>query len=124
MSSDLVERLNRPARGGAKGQLATTMAEGAARIEELEAVLDAQEREHRYGNGNFWRFWSDQAKDTAKLFKDLRGKNARARDALENLGIAISMGWDLDGVMGVARQVLLEDGRETPLFQPKQDKSA
>jgi hypothetical protein len=50
----------------------------AARIEELEAVIDSIETSNGLtSNGNLWRFWSEKARQQIE-------KNAELRAQLEN----------------------------------------
>ena len=46
------------------------------------------------------------APDLHRIATELAAENKRLRDALENLTIAIGMGWDLEGVVAVARAAL------------------
>ena len=56
--------------------------------------------------------YSKSAQVWASITEDLMVKHAaekeRLRDALENLTIAIDMGWDLEGVVDVARAALAD----------------
>ena len=51
----------------------------------------------------------DARHEAADEIERLRAERDRLREALENLVIAIGMGWDLDGVLDAARAALGED---------------
>jgi len=52
---------------------------------------------------------AEMHEETATTLRALLAERDRLRAALENLVIAIGMGWDLDGVLNVARAALKED---------------
>ena len=59
-----------------------------------------------------WVRYSDYAALSAER-DALKAELAEAVDALENITIAIGMGWDLDGVVDVARAFLARHQKET-----------
>ena len=88
--------------------LADRLAEVEAERDDLAAVVDAVEIEHRItDNGNLWRFWSDKAREFADKCKDYRSRAEAAEARNEELSNCIAV---LEAKLAQGIVVEYEDG--------------
>jgi hypothetical protein len=71
--------------------------------ESLKGFLTEAERR---GGGHIYELNGPHQQLTCEDLREVLTENERLRDSLENLIIAIGMGWDLDGVVDAAKATL------------------